>query len=43
MRRTTRALTIALLAAWCVGRPYKVGPATLVPFSGEVPTVRHLV
>jgi hypothetical protein len=23
-------LAIALLAAWCVGRPYKVGPATLV-------------
>jgi len=23
-------LSIALLAAWCVGRPYKVGPATLV-------------
>jgi hypothetical protein len=23
-------LPIALLAAWCVGRPYKVGPATLV-------------
>ncbi|HWW67604.1 MAG TPA: hypothetical protein VNY83_06425, partial [Solirubrobacterales bacterium] len=23
-------LTIALLAAWCVGRPYKVGPATLI-------------
>jgi hypothetical protein len=23
-------LTIALLAAWCIGRPYKVGPATLV-------------
>ncbi|MFL5897162.1 MAG: hypothetical protein ACJ76D_01665 [Solirubrobacterales bacterium] len=23
-------IAIALLAAWCVGRPYKVGPATLV-------------
>lgn len=23
-------LSIALLAAWCVGRPYKVGPATMV-------------
>jgi hypothetical protein len=23
-------LAVALLAAWCVGRPYKVGPATLV-------------
>jgi hypothetical protein len=23
-------VAIALLAAWCVGRPYKVGPATLV-------------
>ncbi len=23
-------LPIALLAAWCIGRPYKVGPATLV-------------
>jgi hypothetical protein len=23
-------LAIALLAAWCIGRPYKVGPATLV-------------
>jgi hypothetical protein len=23
-------LSIALLAAWCIGRPYKVGPATLV-------------
>ena len=23
-------LSIALLAAWCVGRPYRVGPATLV-------------
>lgn len=23
-------LAIALLASWCVGRPYKVGPATLV-------------
>jgi hypothetical protein len=23
-------ISIALLAAWCVGRPYKVGPATLV-------------
>jgi hypothetical protein len=23
-------LSIALLAAWCVGRPYKVGPATIV-------------
>ncbi|MDX6627656.1 MAG: hypothetical protein QOE56_2645 [Solirubrobacterales bacterium] len=23
-------LAIALLAAWCLGRPYKVGPATLV-------------
>lgn len=23
-------LAIALLAAWCMGRPYKVGPATLV-------------
>ena len=23
-------LSIALLGAWCVGRPYKVGPATLV-------------
>ncbi len=23
-------VSIALLAAWCVGRPYKVGPATLV-------------
>jgi hypothetical protein len=23
-------LAIALLAAWCVGRPYKVGPATLI-------------
>ncbi len=23
-------LPIALLAAWCVGRPYKVGPATLI-------------
>jgi hypothetical protein len=23
-------LSVALLAAWCVGRPYKVGPATLV-------------
>ncbi|HEX7245253.1 MAG TPA: hypothetical protein VF245_06790 [Solirubrobacterales bacterium] len=23
-------LSIGLLAAWCVGRPYKVGPATLV-------------
>ena len=23
-------LSIALLAAWCVGRPYKVGPATLI-------------
>ncbi|MBA3864806.1 MAG: hypothetical protein H0X42_00415 [Solirubrobacterales bacterium] len=23
-------LAIAVLAAWCVGRPYKVGPATLV-------------
>jgi len=23
-------LMIALLAAWCVGRPYKVGPATMV-------------
>lgn len=23
-------LSIALLAAWCMGRPYKVGPATLV-------------
>ncbi len=23
-------LALALLAAWCVGRPYKVGPATLV-------------
>jgi hypothetical protein len=23
-------LAIALLAAWCVGRPYKVGPATMV-------------
>jgi hypothetical protein len=23
-------LAIALLAAWCVGRPYRVGPATLV-------------
>jgi hypothetical protein len=23
-------LSIALLAAWCVGRPYKVGPATLL-------------
>jgi hypothetical protein len=23
-------LAIALVAAWCVGRPYKVGPATLV-------------
>jgi len=23
-------LPLALLAAWCVGRPYKVGPATLV-------------
>jgi hypothetical protein len=23
-------ITIALLAAWCIGRPYKVGPATLV-------------
>ncbi|HEX3173186.1 MAG TPA: hypothetical protein VHQ43_03080 [Solirubrobacterales bacterium] len=23
-------LSLALLAAWCVGRPYKVGPATLV-------------
>jgi hypothetical protein len=23
-------LPIALLAAWCVGRPYKVGPATMV-------------
>jgi hypothetical protein len=23
-------LAIALLAAWCVGRPYKVGPSTLV-------------
>jgi hypothetical protein len=26
-------LSIALLAAWCVGRPYKVGPATLVASS----------
>lgn len=26
-------LSIALLAAWCVGRPYKVGPATLVAAS----------
>src|SRR4029077_16136918 len=24
------SLSIALLAAWCIGRPYKVGPATLV-------------
>ncbi|HET9163474.1 MAG TPA: hypothetical protein VFN89_08550 [Solirubrobacterales bacterium] len=23
-------ISVALLAAWCVGRPYKVGPATLV-------------
>jgi hypothetical protein len=23
-------LSIALLAAWCIGRPYRVGPATLV-------------
>ena len=23
-------LSIGLLAAWCIGRPYKVGPATLV-------------
>jgi hypothetical protein len=23
-------IAVALLAAWCVGRPYKVGPATLV-------------
>ena len=23
-------LAIALLAAWCIGRPYKVGPATLI-------------
>ncbi len=23
-------LSVALLAAWCVGRPYKVGPATMV-------------
>ncbi|HEY0317267.1 MAG TPA: hypothetical protein VGC49_03120 [Solirubrobacterales bacterium] len=23
-------LAVALLAAWCIGRPYKVGPATLV-------------
>ncbi len=23
-------LSVALLAAWCIGRPYKVGPATLV-------------
>jgi len=23
-------LSVALLAAWCVGRPYKVGPATLI-------------
>jgi hypothetical protein len=23
-------IAIALLAAWCIGRPYKVGPATLV-------------
>jgi len=26
-------LSIALLAAWCVGRPYRVGPATLVAAS----------
>jgi hypothetical protein len=26
-------LAIGLLAAWCVGRPYKVGPATLVAAS----------
>jgi hypothetical protein len=26
-------LAVALLAAWCVGRPYKVGPATLVASS----------
>ncbi len=26
-------LSVALLAAWCVGRPYKVGPATLVASS----------
>lgn len=26
-------LPIAMLAAWCIGRPYKVGPATLVAAS----------